>query len=104
MKIVTKRTIKKECWNLDNELVKWLNSHLRVYLQDADKNVDLTFHTFWIGDEKITQQEAIRRLIVITDYLLKHEFTWDEEELFNVVTAKDEMYNILKEIHFTLWW
>lgn len=104
MKIVTKKKIKRECWNLDLELVKWLNEHLKVYLKSASRNVDLTFHTFWIGDEKLTQEECIKRLIIITDYLANHNFEWTVEDAENMLKLKDEMYEILKEIHFSLWW
>lgn len=104
MKIITKNSIKRECWNLDNELIKWLNEHLKVYLKNAGKNIDLTFHTFWIDDKQVTQEQAIERLVEITNYLKNHNFNWTIDDAKNMILLKDEMYNILKEIHFSLWW
>lgn len=104
MKIVTKKSIKRECWNLDYQLVKWLNEHLKVYLKTAGKHVDLTFHTFWIGNKKLTQEQCIRRLIEITDFLKDHNYDWTLDGANNLINLKDEMYDILQKIHFSLWW
>ncbi len=107
MKIITKKTIKKECWNLDYELVKWLNEHLKVYLEDTSKNVDLEFHKFKYKRKTYTQKELIEKLIEITDTLLgdKDNDYWDLTWSSNIVVdLVNEMYDILKLIHFTLWW
>ena len=100
MKIVTKKTIKKECWNLDYELVKWLNEHLKVYLADANHIVDLDWPTFTIKNKKMTFRKAIERLIKITDKLLEDDGYFNYKHL----DYKNEMYDILKEIHYQLWW
>ena len=95
-----KQKIKEECWNLDYELVKWLNEHLKVYLEDASKIVDLEFHKFKYKRKDYTKKELIKKLISMTDRLLDDDIKYFDfaEEL------KNEMYDILKLIHFSLWW
>ncbi len=111
MKIITKKKekkiLEKECWNLDYELVKWLNEHLKVYLEDASKMVDLTYKVWIYKRKKITQEQIIKRLIEITDMLLGDEDNdyWENTWSSNtVVDLVNEMYDLLKLVHFALWW
>lgn len=99
MKIVTKKTIKKECWNLDYNLTKWLNEHLKIYKKDASEIVDLEFHKFNYKNKEYTQLQIIDKLIDITDYLLT-----DVDSATKMEEYKNEMYDLLKLIHWTLWW
>lgn len=111
MKVITKKKekkiLKEECWNLDYALVKWLNEHLKVYLEDASKNVDLTYREYIYKRKKMTQEQIIKRLIEITDIILGDENndywenTWSSKTIVNLV---DEMYDLLKLVHFVLWW
>lgn len=111
MKIITKKKekkiLKEECWSLDFQLVKWLNEHLKVYLEDADKNVDLEFYKFKYKRKDYTQKELIERLITITGTLLGDidndywDMTFTSEKMLKLV---DEMYDLLKLVHFALWW
>ena len=103
MRIITKKTIKKECWNLDYELVKWLNEHLKVYKKDASKQVDLEYYTFTYKRKEYTQLEIIDRLVEITDYLKENAFDWNCDDEKNE-KYKNEMYDLLKLIHWTMWW
>ena len=94
--------IKKECWNLDFNLVKWINKHLKVYKNDASRHIDLTFHKFVYNYEEYTFEELIDMLIYITDNLLeKYEYFEATKELNQL---KNQMYDILKIIHWQLWW
>lgn len=99
MRIVTKKTIKKECWNLDYNLTKWLNEHLKIYKEDANEIVDLEFYKFNYKNKEYTQLQIIDRLIDITDYLLA-----DIDSATKMEEYKNEMYDLLKLIHWTLWW
>lgn len=92
-----KQKMKEECWNLNYELVKWLNEHLKVYLEDASRIVDLEFYKLKYKRKYYTQKELIERLITITDKILN-------DSMFGCEELKNEMYDILKLIHFTLWW
>lgn len=96
-----KRKIKKECWNLDKEFLKWVNEHYKVYLKDASKIVDLDFYKFNYKGQELSQKELIEKVIDISDELLKDYFNCD---LDKVTSLKDELYDIMKIIHFTMWW
>ena len=63
MKIVTKKTIKRECWDLDYSLIKWLNEHLKVYYSEAVRMVDLGFHKFNYKGVEYTEEQIIIRMI-----------------------------------------
>ena len=100
MKIVTKKAIKRECWDLDYSLIKWLNEHLKVYYSDAVRMVDLGFHKFNYKGVEYTEEQIIIRMIEITDKLKETYFDWTEE----TKDLCDELYDLLKIVHFALWW
>lgn len=102
MKIITKKKLKEECWNLDYELVKWLNEHLKIYLEDAVKVINLDFYKFDYMNCTLTLKEMIEELIDATDYLVNHYYDWDNLEAMD--NNKKKMYAILEQIHFYLWW
>ena len=100
MKIVTKKTIKKECWHLDYSLIKWLNEHLKVYYNDANEYVNLSFHKFTYKGKKYTQEQIIVRMIEITNNLEKHYFDLEDD----VYKLGDELFDLLKLVHWSMWW
>ena len=102
MKIITKNKIKQECWSLDYELIKWLNEHLKVFLEDSKTTIDLTFHKFIYKKKEYTQEQMIKRLIYITDELLKDYY--DSNIVGKGGKLVDEMYDLLKLVHWCLWW
>jgi len=100
---IKRKKISKECWNLDYELVKWLNEHLKVYKEEASEIVDLEFYKFPYKNEEYTQLQILNRLIEITNYLLDADYFVNRNvELIN--KNKDEMYDLLKIVHWQLWW
>ena len=103
MKIITKQKLKEETYCLDYSLIEWLNEHLKVYLKESQQRCDLTFHKFTYKKQEYTQLEVINRLIEITDYLLDDDiYYWgDDKEKERLV---NEMYDLLKLVHFSLWW
>ena len=106
MKIITKKkelgNLKKECWSLDYSLILWLNTHLKMYLNEASTMVDLEYHKITYKKKKYTQKEVIKRLIQITDALSNEDLYFGYGD--DCVELKDEMYDLLKLIHFSLWW
>lgn len=108
MKIITKKSeqkrIKEECYNLDYELIKWLNEHLKVYKEDASKIVDMNFFKFKYKKKEYTQLQILDRLIEITDYLVNEDNYYINQDTILMCKYKDEMYDLLKFIHWQLWW
>ena len=103
MKIITKKKLKQETYSLDYSLIEWLNEHLKIYLKETEGIIDLTFHKFTYKKQEYTQLEIVNRLIEITDYLLDDDnyFWGNNKEKERLVK---EMYDLLKLIHFYLWW
>ena len=99
-----KKKVSEECWNLNNELLWWLNEHLKVYLDDANKYVDLEYHTITYKRKTYTQLEVINRLIELTNYLIGADCMGKCVNVKDVTKAKDEMYDLLKQVHFYMWW
>ncbi len=98
-----KRRIKEECWNLDYELIKWLNEHLKIYLKESENIVNLEYWKFKYKKKEYTQGEIIRRLIDITEIFL--DSYWDEKHSSKEMEDyKNEMYDLLKLVHWYLWW
>lgn len=104
MKKNTKTSLKEECWSLDNSLVEWLNEHLKQYYEDASKYVKLDFHKFNYNGEILTQEQIIKRLIEITDFLLIDYYDRFGERLELMDKYLNEMYDLLKLVHWCLWW
>jgi len=98
MKIVTKKTIKKECWNVDHSLVEWINKHFKVYYNISVANIDLGYLKFKYKGKEYTQEQIIIRIIEITDRLLEIYFEYNKEEIKLV----NEMYDLLKLVHWSM--
>lgn len=99
---IFKKKINDECWNIDAELVKWINEHLKVYLEDASSVVDLTYHKYKYKNKEYTQEEIIKELIKITDELRDDYYLNQYNE--NTRKLVNKMYDLLKLVHFQLWW
>lgn len=110
MKILTKKKeekiLKEECYNLDYTLIKWLNTHLKTYLEDGSRVVAFEKNKFVYKKRKTNQKELIERLIGITNILIDSNtyYDWDKEHSELNYDLVQEMYDILKLIHFSLWW
>lgn len=99
-----KRKLQEECWSLDYHIVKWLNEHLKVYLKDKNDFVDMTFYKFSYHGGVYTELELTRELLYTTEMLLSYYDNNFEIEQDDLIKLKNEMYDILKILHFTLGW
>lgn len=93
-----------ECWNLDWEFIKWVNVRLKQYKYDASKVVDLESHKFRYKGRKYTQLELINKVIRITEEIKKEDNFYNYNNFENINKKKNEMFDILKIIFWTLWW
>ena len=89
-------------WNLDFELIVWLNKNLKTFYNNAGEVVDLTYHKFEYKGKMYTQERLLEMLIKITDYLKKEYYEIKDPQ--KVIDKANEMFEILKLIFFTLWW
>ena len=100
LKIRENVDLKEECWNLDLALVEWLNEHLKFFKEEVNGIINLEYHTYIYNGKEYTQLEIINRLIELTEELQDvYSIVPDDKE-----KMKDEMYDLLKLVHFDLWW
>lgn len=107
MKILTKKKeqkiIKEECWNLNIELLKWLNIHFKVYKEDASKIVNLSYHTFIYDKQEYTQLEIIDRIIELTDYLLLDD-NYLPSTIIIIRNKQKQLFDLLELVFNAMWW
>lgn len=109
VKRLAKYTIGEECWSLDYELIKWLNTHIKVYVNDSQNIVQLDYYKFKYKGKTYTYEQLLHRLIDDTEFLLKEgfysgDYARDEKTDRESLSRVREIYDILKLIHFYLWW
>lgn len=99
-----KKRISEECWALDYHIVKWLNEHLKVYLKDKNYFSDMTVNKFNYHGRVYTELELVKELLYTTKMLLIYYDGDLGYDLHEMKRLKDEMYDILKILHFYLGW
>ena len=101
-KTINKKKINRECWNLDYELILWINIHLKTYLKAAFKVIDGDYNKFTYRGTTYTLKQLVCHLIWLTNDILR-EYNWSFPS--NEIQHKvDEMYDLLKLAHWNLWW
>ena len=100
----------KETFSLDMTILAYLYEHLVMYKEVAGEIVNLSYHKFTINDEILTERECINRMLddirVIlsiddSDYISVEDF----EKKDKIMTEKkNDLFDVLKECFWTLWW
>lgn len=100
----------KETFSLDMTILAYLYEHLVMYKEVAGEIVNLSYHKFTINDEILTEEQCINRMLddirVIlsiddSDYISVE----DCEEKDRIMTEKkNDLFDVLKECFWTLWW
>ena len=100
----------KETFSLDMTILAYLYEHLVMYKEVAGEIVNLNYHEFNINDEILTERECINRMLddirVIlsiddSDYISVEDF----EKKDKIMTEKkNDLFDVLKECFWTLWW
>ena len=100
----------KETFSLDMTILAYLYEHLVMYKEVAGEIVNLSYHKFTINDEILTEEQCINRMLddirVIlsiddSDYISVEDF----EKKDKIMTEKkNDLFDVLKECFWTLWW
>lgn len=98
-KAIAKRKITRDCFDLDQAWLKWLSERLPVYLRDARKMIDFSFHKFTHRGKECQQDELVERMIVLVNKAMAIDF--GEPEYDEVI---DELMEIWKLIFHAMWW
>ena len=89
----------KETWDLDVAFAQCIYERLMMYKEVANEAIDLTFHKFEYNGKKYTQLELIN--ILIEDCKMVIIGSDIDIEYMKIM---EEVYDILKLCHHTLWW
>lgn len=94
-----KKKISQDCWDLDQAFFVWLYEHLVVYLKEAGKMVDLSYHKFDYKGKKYTQEEIIK--MMINDLKDIHYLdTWNPK----YQDLSNEILDLWKLVFHAMWW
>lgn len=102
---ITRGWSDKDCWNLDYNLVKWINSHIKVLYRDGSKIIDWSYNKHKYKKKEYSDEELFLKLIDITDKLMEfYNNEIETDKIKEIDNLKNEMYDILKIMHWHLWW
>ena len=90
---------KRDTYSLDSTFVAWWYEHLCLY---RDINcIDMNYHKFEIDGETLTFGQCVDRMIEDCKGLLQQ---FDENFLDRDDGLKDDLFKVLKECFWCLWW
>lgn len=92
----------RETWDIRGFFFEWLYEHLKMYLSEAKKIVDLDFYKFTIDEKTFTQKEAIKKMIKLLEKMLVNynDGFHDEEWIKN----GKKVIRIWEEVFPAMWW
>lgn len=100
----------KETFSLDMTILAYLYEHLVMYKEAANEIVNLNYHKFTINDEILTEEQCINRMLNAIRVILSvndsnYISVEDCEEKDKIMTEKkNDLFDVLKECFWTLWW
>ena len=86
----------RETWNLDRIFIEWIYTRVMMYKEYTIVNTD--FHKITYKDNKITQGQAIDKILE----LAKQSLLSNDEELF--YENSREICDLWKEVLPCMWW
>ena len=87
-----------ETWDLDSAFAQIIYERLSMYLEYADKVVDLSFHTLEILGAKLTLKDAIE----FTIWECKKAIKATDPDVYT--KAMDIVWQMMSKMHRYLWW
>lgn len=90
----------RETWNIDVMFAEWLYSHLMMYYEVSNTNVD--FHKIEIDGQVRTVGEIIEEIInLLKDFLLKNHETEEDDTVHEKLKRAIILWS---EIFPYIWW
>lgn len=107
-----------DTWSLDRTMLEMLYERLKMYLSEADKIVDLSYHKYVFEDKELNQKELIELMIQKAEKVLKSEnsdvddfdfvlnYDFDEEDRREreLVKEENDIWAIWSLVHREMWW
>ena len=95
-----------ECWNVNYEFLKWINSRFKQYKKDAIKTVDLEYFAYNYKNKDYTQLQIIERIIELTDDLVDDEkyFSLEYKDFEKMEEDLNELFDLFRLVFHQMWW
>ena len=87
-----------ETWDLDVAFAQLIYERLMMYKEIGGKVIDLTFYKFEYNGKQYTELELIDIMIEDCKLAMKYGIKIEHSDIM------EEVYEILKLCHKTLWW
>lgn len=100
----------KETFSLDMTILAYLYEHLVMYKEVVSGMVDLNYYKFNINGDILTEEQCINRMLDDIYVILSIDDSdcisvEDCEEQDRIMTEKkNDLFDVLKECFWTLWW
>lgn len=92
-------------WSFDNYFSRWLYCHLKDYLKDAEKVVDLDFYHFKFKGKDYTQKEVIEKILgTLETFITEKDNVFDLKEERKMIEDYQDAIRLLAEILPAIWW
>ena len=79
----------------------WLYERLRYFQEHTIINLD--YHKFNIDGEELTQRQCIQRMVDDCKVIMLGNI-WDDESFNQMGIAKYDLFKILGEVFWAMWW
>ena len=91
----------RDTFSMKDTLVAWLYERLRYFQSDEHVCVDLTYHTFDIDGEELTQLQCIDRMVEDCKIIMTSD---DFTEFDKMEAAKNDLFMVLSKVYWAMWW
>lgn len=105
-----------DTWSLDRTMLEQLYERLKMYLFEADKIIDLSYHTYVFEDKEFNQKELIELMIQkaekvlksgisdVDDFVLDYDFDEEDRRERELVKEENDVWAIWSLVHREMWW
>ena len=103
----------EDTYELNTHQIKMINNKYKRYLELADKIVDLDYFKYNINGEIVTQKQAIKKIIQLSNvYLTKYaDGYYPNVEEYDIETydketneVLDELFAYMRAVFLDMWW
>lgn len=94
----------RDTFNLDVSLLMWLYERLRYFQDEASKVIimdDPEWKTFEIDGEQLTQLQCINRMVEDCKIAMLSD---DIDEREKMDSAMRDLFKVLSEVYWCMWW
>ena len=92
---------KRDTYNLNDTIACWLYERLRFFQEHTIINLD--YHKFNIDGEELTQRQCIQKMVDDCKVIMLGDI-WDDESFNQMEVAKYDLFKILGEVYWAMWW